>query len=91
VPVTPAQACEPDRDASSFTALVNAPDTCPIDDCQDCGVACADGCCHAPAVGVMSGAMAGMTAPRFEPPVVWTDVLGMPFGARSGLERPPRI
>lgn len=90
IPVAQAQACEPDRDASSLATLVNAPDACPIDDCQDCGVACEDGCCHAPAVGVMSGAMAGMTPSRFESPAAWTDVLGAPLGERSGLKRPPR-
>ena len=90
MPVTQAEACEPDRETSQVVALANAPDACPIDDCQDCGVACADGCCHAPAVGVMNGAMAGMTSPRFESPVAWTDVLDVPLGERSGLKRPPR-
>lgn len=90
MPGAQAQACAPDRDAASVATLVNASDACPIDGCQDCGIACADGCCHAPAVGVMGGATAVMTPPCFGSPVAWTDVLGAPLGERSGLKRPPR-
>lgn len=85
-----AQACEPGRERSSVVALVDAADGCAINGCQDCGLACADGCCHAPTVGVLSGAVVGMATFRFESPAGWADVLGAPSGERSGLKRPPR-
>lgn len=91
VPSAQAQGCDPYREALSQVALVSAVDSCPIDDCRDCGVVCADGCCHAPAVGVMNHAAAAMAPPVFEQPVGWADILGAPLGERSGLKRPPRV
>lgn len=79
-----------DRDFASIVAVVDALVPCPVDGCLDCGVGCADGCCHAPAVGLLPGLTIAMTPILYQAQAGWVDVLGAPFGERSGLKRPPR-
>lgn len=82
--------CAPDRSFASLSVVTSAPDVCPIDGCQDCGLTCADGCCHAPAVAPLAATVTASPYVAYARPAGWTDVLGVPFGQLSGLKRPPR-
>lgn len=90
-----AQACAPGAEAAvsaSLTAAVTAvqTDPCASQECADCGLACAHGCCHAQHVGVVEIAASPLTPASFKSPAGWPAVLGALHGAPSGLERPPR-
>jgi hypothetical protein len=88
MPSTEAQACAPGQSAPE-TAI----QTTPVqgDSCQDCGTACLHGCCHASHVGLPGREAHPVATPvRFRAPSAWTHVVGEPFGAPDGPERPPR-
>lgn len=90
LPTTQPQACEPAREGSSLSAVIDGSDGCPVEDCRDCGTACSHGCCHATSVG-----LPGTTsAPRVVVTVIalngWPQMTGEPGSAGPGVERPPR-
>lgn len=72
------------------SASIQTSDSCTADGCQDCGIACSHGCCHAPHVGVMADTGVAPVAVVFQSPAAWADILGAPLRAPSGPERPPR-
>lgn len=93
MPSSEAQACAPGQappETASQTAI--APSPVQSDGCQDCGTAsCLHGCCHAAHVGLPGRELHPVAAPsRFRAPTAWTHVVGEPFGAPDGPERPPR-
>jgi len=90
---TEVQACAPDRSAAVAADIATTfqADPCASRECQDCGLACAHGCCHAQHVGVVEMAAAPLAPLGFRSPAVWPDVVGAPLGASSGHERPPRV
>ena len=94
IPSSEAMACAPGQSgfettSVQATAIVTAP--VEADSCQDCGQACLHGCCHASHVAIPSRDLHPVAAPaRFIAPSTWTHVVGQPFGAPAGLERPPR-
>lgn len=86
---TPSEVCAVQGVFALSVAAVS-PDVCPIDGCRDCGLTCADGCCHAPVVAPPVGDMSAASYAVYARPAGWADVLGAPFGQLSGLKRPPR-
>ena len=93
VPAAAAEGCAlgaAEMAAVSTVASVQTSDACVADGCQDCGLACTHGCCHAPHVGVMAAAEVAPVAASFKSPAAWADILGAPLRAPSGPERPPR-
>lgn len=91
MPAMEAQACTPTASAAAGqTAITASTQTDPCaDGCQDCGLACSHGCCHAPNLGAVGDA----TPP---PSVVslsrdlWANNTSVPLYLPSGPERPPR-
>ncbi len=96
VPANAAPACgdggdRPAQVSVQTAAAASAPTPCREDGCDDCGVACAHGCCHAAHAGLPGRETPPVvTAMRLGAPSVWSDATGVPFGAPEGLERPPR-
>lgn len=90
---TEVQACAPSRVAGHITDIADVAaqaDACSSQECQDCGLACAHGCCHAQHVAVTSLTASPLAPMSFKSPASWTEDPGAPYGAPSGLERPPR-
>ena len=87
----PAQAaiCPPDGEATTVTVSI-APDPCAAEDCGDCAIACAHGCCHAPVMGVPVAGPLPHEPHGFRSSAGWTDAPETPLGERAGLLRPPR-
>lgn len=83
------QAFSPADAAATAEAALSA-EPCDLDDCDDCGMACTHGCCHAAHVGIPASPPLAMV------PAETAVVNDMPPSARpplpspSGLERPPR-
>ena len=94
MPSSEAMACAPGQSGSDTTSVqTTAIVTPPVeaDSCQDCGQACLHGCCHASHVAIPSRYHHPVVAQfRFATPTTWTHVVGQPFGAPAGPERPPR-
>jgi hypothetical protein len=94
MPSSEAMACAPLQPASATTSVqIPAVMAAPIeaDGCQDCGQACLHGCCHSSHVAIPSRDLHPVAAPtKFMTPTTWAHVVGEPFGAPDGLERPPR-
>lgn len=75
-------------DTVSVSASAEIP--CETDDCNDCGPACAHGCCHASLV-VLAQTPAVLAAPfAYSIAPGWTQRGLAPLAAPSGPERPPR-
>jgi hypothetical protein len=94
MPSSEAMACAPGQSGAETSASQTLPVlTTPVeaDSCQDCGQACLHGCCHASHVAIPSRDIHSVaTTMRFSAPTTWAHVVGEPFGAPAGLERPPR-
>jgi hypothetical protein len=88
-----AQACAPGQAMpETVSQAVTGVPALQSDGCQDCGTAsCLHGCCHAAHAGLPGREAAPVaTSVRFRAPTAWTHVVGEPFGAPAGPERPPR-
>jgi len=59
--------------------------------CPDCGLACANGCCHVSHTATPVDVAAETKGLTFAPPVVWGHQVGCALDAPSGPERPPRL
>lgn len=58
--------------------------------CDDCGPACANGCCHAPHSAVAPEAHSPRVVAVFRAPLAWSDAAGLTAQRPSGPDRPPR-
>jgi hypothetical protein len=88
-PAVAAHACV-DADCAAVAVSTQTVAATPDAPCSDCGLACANACCHAPHVAVLPEFEVIASRSRFEMTRHWRDQTGLPLDRPSGPERPPR-
>lgn len=90
LPVSETQACAPAPGTPPATSASAQADECGSRTCEDCGLGCSHGCCHAPHVGMAGVVPMPMTVLLVRARHACGDTDGLPAGPPDGPERPPR-
>ena len=88
-PAVGAHACV-DADCATVAVSTQTVAETPDEPCSDCGLACANGCCHAPHVSTAPDATMLTTATAYQVAPGWRHSAEPPLSEVGGPLRPPR-
>jgi hypothetical protein len=90
LPAFETHACTVEPSAPAATGAITAAGDS-ASQCQDCGPACANGCCHAAHPAIAPDAPVAKTIRPTHDAEPWIDAAQAPLIQPSGPDRPPRI